>query len=137
MKKVIKVLLIAVIILIFLCLIDIWISYNWLTVSNFTVTSSKISEPFRIVLISDLHNHEFGSSNAKLVERIQEQSPDLVIIDGDMINGDSENDNVNNGELVPSARSNCTTLPKQEYRLAGWLYRSATALCQRCEPLFR
>ena len=45
--------------------------------------------------------------------------------------------NVNNGELVPSARSNCTTLPKQEYRLAGWLYRSATALCQRCEPLFR
>ena len=94
MKKVIKVLLIAVIILIFLCLIDIWISYNWLTVSNFTVTSSKISEPFRIVLISDLHNHEFGSSNAKLVERIQEQSPDLVIIDGDMINGDSENDNV-------------------------------------------
>lgn len=94
MKKVIKVLLIAVIILIFLCLIDIWISYNWLTVSNFTVTSSKISEPFRIVLVSDLHNHEFGSSNAKLVERIQEQSPDLVIIDGDMINGDSENDNV-------------------------------------------
>ena len=44
---------------------------------------------------------------------------------------------VNNGELVPSARSNCTTLPKQEYRLAGWLYRSATALCQRCEPLVR
>ena len=44
---------------------------------------------------------------------------------------------VNNGELVPSARSNCTTLPKQEYRLAGWLYRSATALCQRCERLFR
>lgn len=44
---------------------------------------------------------------------------------------------VNNGELVPSARSNCTTLPKQEYHLAGLLYRSATALCQRCEPLFR
>ena len=94
MKRVIKVLLIAVIFLFLIVLIDIWISYNWLTVSNFTVTSSKISEPFRIVLISDLHNHEFGSSNAKLVERIQEQSPDLVIIDGDMINGDSENDNV-------------------------------------------
>ena len=94
MKKVIKVLLIAVIFLFLIVLIDIWISYNCLTVSNFTVTSSKISEPFRIILISDLHNHEFGSNNAKLVERIQEQSPDLVIIDGDMINGDSENDNV-------------------------------------------
>lgn len=94
MKKVFKALLIAVSILFLIVLIDIWISYNWLTVSDFTVTSSKISEPFRILLISDLHNHEFGSSNAKLVERIQEQSPDLVIIDGDMINGDSENDNV-------------------------------------------
>ena len=49
----------------------------------------------------------------------------------------SASKSVNNGELVPSARSNCTTLPKQEYRLAGWLYRSATVLCQRCEPLFR
>lgn len=58
---------------------------------------------------------------------------DYLIID--FLNWDFGN--VNNGELVPSARSNCTTLPKQEYRLAGWLYRSATALCQRCEPLFR
>ena len=39
--------------------------------------------------------------------------------------------NVNNGELVPSARFNYTTLPKQEYRLAGWLYRSAAAPCRR------
>ena len=38
---------------------------------------------------------------------------------------------VNNGELVPSARFNYTTLPKQEYRLAGWLYRSAAAPCRR------
>ena len=38
---------------------------------------------------------------------------------------------VNNGELVPSARFNCTTLPKQEYRLAGWLYRSVAAPCRR------
>lgn len=117
MKKVIKVLLIAVIILIFLCLIDIWISYNWLTVSNFTVTSSKISEPFRIILISDLHNHEFGSNNAKLVERIQEQSPDLVIIDGDMINGDSENDNTFVNQDVPSHSivigNPCKIIPKE------------------------
>ena len=38
---------------------------------------------------------------------------------------------VNNGELVPSARFNYTTLPKQEYRLADWLYRSAAAPCRR------
>lgn len=91
MKKAVKILFIIIAILILACLISIWISYNWLTVSDFTVTSSKISEPFRMVLISDLHDHQFGRNNEKLAEKIQEQSPDLIIMDGDMINGDSEN----------------------------------------------
>lgn len=91
MKKAIKVLFIILLTLIITSLISIWISYNYLTVSKFTVTSNKITEPFRIVLISDLHDHQFGRNNEKLAEKIQEQSPDLIIIDGDMINGDSEN----------------------------------------------
>lgn len=73
------------------CLISIWISYNWLTVTKFSVTSSKITSPFRIVLLSDLHDHRFDSCNEKLSEMIKEQMPDIIIIDGDMINGDSEN----------------------------------------------
>ena len=91
MKKVIKGLLIIVFVLILACIVSAWISYNLLTCTYFTVQSSKISESFRIVLISDLHEHEFGKNNEKLAEKIQEQSPDLIIIDGDMINGDSEN----------------------------------------------
>ena len=84
MKKTIKILVIIFFILILACLASIWISYNWLR-------SSKISEPFRIVLVSDLHEHQFGRDNEKLAVKIREQSPDLIIIDGDMINGDSEN----------------------------------------------
>lgn len=91
MKKVLKIVLAVFIILILACLVSIWISYNWLTVTDFTVTSDKITSPFRIVLISDLHDHSFGDGNEKLTEKILEQSPDLIIIDGDMINGDSEN----------------------------------------------
>lgn len=91
MKKIIKRLVIILFILILACLASIWVSYNWLTVTHFTVRSSKISEPFRIVLVSDLHEHQFGRDNEKLAEKIREQSPDLIIIDGDMINGDSEN----------------------------------------------
>lgn len=91
MKKIIKILVIILFILILACLASIWISYNWLTVTHFTVRSSKISEPFRIVLVSDLHEHQFGRDNEKLAVKIREQSPDLIIIDGDMINGDSEN----------------------------------------------
>lgn len=91
MKKIVKILLIIIVILLLTCLTSIWLSYNWLIVSNFTVTSSKIAEPFRMVLISDLHDHQFGKNNEKLAEKIREQSPDLIIIDGDMINSDSEN----------------------------------------------
>ena len=91
MKKTIKILVIIFFILILACLASIWVSYNWLTVTHFTVRSSKISEPFRIVLVSDLHEHQFGRDNEKLAVKIREQSPDLIIIDGDMINGDSEN----------------------------------------------
>lgn len=83
--------LLAMMIIVFVCLISIWISYNWLTVTKFSVTSSKITSPFRIVLISDLHDHRFDSCNEKLSEMIKEQTPDIIIIDGDMINGDSEN----------------------------------------------
>lgn len=92
MKKVIKIMFGILAVLILVCLISIWISYNWITVSKFTVTSGKISESFRMVLISDLHDHQFGSGNEDLVDKIREQSPDLIIVDGDMINGDSEND---------------------------------------------
>ena len=91
MKKIIKRLVIILFILILACLVSIWVSYNWLTVTHFTVRSSKISEPFCIALVSDLHEHQFGRDNEKLAEKIREQSPDLIIIDGDMINGDSEN----------------------------------------------
>ena len=93
-KKAIKILFVTLLVLILACLISVWISYNWLTVSKFTVTSSKITESFRMVLISDLHNHRFDSNNEKLSEKIREQTPDLIIIDGDMLNGDSEDDNV-------------------------------------------
>ena len=90
-KKVIKILLIFVLVLFLACLASVWLSYNYLTVSYFNVQSSKISEPFRLVLISDLHEHHFGNGNEKLAEKIREQSPDIIIIDGDMINGNSGN----------------------------------------------
>lgn len=90
-RRVTTILLMIMLIFVFACLTSIWISYNRLTVSQFTVTSDKIISPFRIVLISDLHDHRFDSCNAKLSEMIKKQTPDIIIIDGDMINGDSEN----------------------------------------------
>lgn len=92
MKRIAKVLLAFFLVLTVLCGISIWYSYHWLTVSYFTVTDEKITEQFRIVLLSDLHDHHFGDENKDLIDMVQEQSPDLIVLDGDMINGDSESD---------------------------------------------
>ena len=92
MKRIVKVLLALLLVLVIACGISIWYSYHWLTVSYFTATDEKITEQFRIVLLSDLHDHHFGDENKDLIDMVQEQSPDLIVLNGDMINGDSESD---------------------------------------------
>ena len=77
-----------------MCLVSIWLSYNWLTITNFKVRDEQIESPFRIVLVSDLHNHQFGKDNHSLIEKIEAQSPDLIVLDGDMINNNSKNSEV-------------------------------------------
>lgn len=93
-QKIAKGILIILGVLLLMCLTSLWLSYNYLTISDFIVKNSKITKTFRIVLISDLHDHQFGNGNKKLVERIKEQSPDFIVMDGDMLNGNSENDEV-------------------------------------------
>ncbi|MGN0299123.1 MAG: metallophosphoesterase, partial [Lachnospiraceae bacterium] len=54
----------------------------------------KIHSPIRIVFIADLHDREFGKGNERLIERMKELDPDLILMVGDLINDSSENLNV-------------------------------------------
>ena len=94
MKKKWKIGIMIMLIILIAGLISIWLSYHWLTVSKFTVASNEIRNSFRIVLLSDLHDHEFNDGNRRLIEKVKEQSPNLIILDGDMINRDSKNASV-------------------------------------------
>lgn len=71
-------------------IVNVWISYNWLMVSNFTLENKQIVNAFRIILISDLHDHQFGNNNQRLVEKIEKQSPGMIVLDGDIINNNSK-----------------------------------------------
>ena len=51
--------------------VEIIISYKCLTVTDYKIKSDKIKETTKIVLISDLHNSQFGSKNKRLVDKIQ------------------------------------------------------------------
>lgn len=55
-----------------------------LDVSFYQVKNEKIENRMRIVQLSDLHLHEFGVGNERLLERIKALSPDMIAVTGDM-----------------------------------------------------
>ena len=48
-------------------------------------------EGYRIVQISDLHNAKFGKNNQKLVDRIRECDPDMIVLTGDLVDSNHTN----------------------------------------------
>ncbi len=70
--------------LLIIVLLEIW-GY-WLKIENYTVHSEKVTEPVRIVFISDLHNCTYGGSDqSEIWEAIQSAEPDMVLFGGDVI----------------------------------------------------
>jgi len=68
-----------------LILLFIWWFNNYtLRTTKVNLTSSKISNSFRIAVISDLHASDIGISNKTIFRRIDKNSPDVVFILGDM-----------------------------------------------------
>lgn len=83
-KKAIIIILIFIITLGFFCY---W-QNNSLVVSKFIYINSKVPGRFtdyKIVHISDLHNKEFGKDQGNILKRVKSESPDIIIITGDLI----------------------------------------------------
>ena len=56
-------------------------------VTRYEISSRKVESPFTCVLISDLHNKCYGRNNEVILDRIREESPDLILCAGDLIVG--------------------------------------------------
>ena len=61
-------------------------SKHSLSYSSYQIPSDKIDTPIRILQLTDLHNSEFGEDNQELIDRIASQSPDLILLTGDLLN---------------------------------------------------
>lgn len=72
----------------------VWISYHWLRVNRYETSSGKLSGSVRLVVLSDLHDHEFPEDNEELIHRTAEQEPDLILLAGDLLNEDSKDAHV-------------------------------------------
>ena len=89
MKKLNKKMVLIVSILVILCL-GIWTLWGntALEVNEYEIVSDRIPEAFsgfRIAQVSDLHNAEFGEGNEKLIELLSQTDPDMIVINGDLI----------------------------------------------------
>lgn len=96
MKKIWRMLkLVIIILLIFVIICAGWSVYHYSTDPELTTVyytlEENIAAPIRIVQLSDLHNAEFGEENSELIGLVEEQSPDLIVMTGDMLNRDDEN----------------------------------------------
>lgn len=67
------------------------VMYSYIENRNFRETfystsSIKVDTPIRVVQLSDLHSSSYGRKNKKLLSRIEELAPDIIICTGDMVN---------------------------------------------------
>lgn len=79
----------------FVLAIAVVVGYFFITSKNLTINKYSLNESvissIRILQLSDLHSAEFGDNNEELIDLVKKQSPDLIVMSGDMINRDEEN----------------------------------------------
>lgn len=88
MNKRRKMILVIITFIIFITTIwTIW-GNTALEINTFKITSEQIPSEFsgfRIAQVSDLHNTELGKDNKKLIQMLEESTPDIIAITGDLI----------------------------------------------------
>ena len=73
---------------------EVYVSYNTLIQNPYTITTNQISNSINIAVISDLHDNQIGENNEKIINEINNISPDIILVVGDMLNKDSQNSEV-------------------------------------------
>lgn len=87
-RKVKAALAVAVLLLVLIAVwlgISIYRSATELTVVRYEIPAN-VTQPLRIVQLSDLHSDVYGEDNADLIALVEAQAPDLIFLTGDMLN---------------------------------------------------
>ena len=66
------------------------ITYMVYTATHYNIefyqaSNNYLKNNMRIVFVSDLHNHEYGKDNERLINDIRALNPDLIISGGDLV----------------------------------------------------
>lgn len=97
MSKKLKRIIFTLLLMVTMCLIgvyEVYISYNKITTSNYSITTNQISNSVNVVIISDLHNNQLGHNNKDLINKINSLSPNIIVVAGDVVNLDSKDSKI-------------------------------------------
>ncbi len=100
-----KILVLLIVVLI-ACVIEWMREIHTFTITRYPLQSPKLKrmKKRKIILLSDLHNCNYGQKNDKLLDAIKKEEPDLILIAGDMLVGKA-------GALADAAVDFVTQLP--------------------------
>lgn len=70
------------------------VCYRKLQVTAYTVPLEGIEKDVRIILLSDLHERQFGNGNTELIGLIKAQEPDLIVLAGDLFSRNAKDKEV-------------------------------------------
>jgi len=59
--------------------------WNGLVVRSYVLSSKKLTNPVRLLILSDLHSSMYGRNQSLLLAKIRELKPDLVFLVGDIV----------------------------------------------------
>ena len=71
-----------------------YITNAYVKLTNYKIVDNKLPEEFngyKILHISDFHNYEYGKDNIRVISKVKETNPNIIVITGDLIDAHKTN----------------------------------------------
>ncbi len=86
-----------------------WVNNYTISVDTAQIKSPLINDEITIVHLTDLHSATFGKDNKTLVTRVMAQTPDFIVVTGDMFTYESEKGKQTAVQLLKALAEKCPT----------------------------
>ena len=92
-----------------------------LKVRRYSISSPKVTKPVRIAQISDLHSEYYGKGMNDLLNALDKQSPDIVVLTGDIFDDIKDNGNTRTFIAEAVKKYHCYYVSgNHEHKKGGW-----------------
>lgn len=86
--------IVSIVVICFAIFLTVLLSNTRIHAVSYSIPLENLTFPARLILLSDLHGKSFGRENSRLIAKIEEQTPDVIFLDGDLIDRSSDSADV-------------------------------------------